>query len=211
MLKKTLLSLSLLAAAAAQAQTTPAPALPAAPSTASSPAKKELVTRILRVQQSAIESLARSLAERPAIEIMASAMQVVAQRVPKEKQEATAKDIEAEARKYADSAVPIVQQRAVALAPTTMGAMLEEKFSEDELRQIAAALENPAIVKFQRSLPDLQQSIGERLIAETRGQIEPKVKALEDAVSKKLGLPPAAASGAPAAPQGGAKPPAKKQ
>jgi len=208
MLKKTLLSLSLLAAAAAQAQTTPAPALPAAPSTASSPAKKELVARIIRVQQPAIESLARGLAERPAIEILSSSMQVVAQRVPRDKQEAMAKDIEGEARKYADSAVPIVQQRAVAIAPATMGAYLEEKFSEDELRQIAAALENPAIVKFQRSLPDMQQAIGERLIVETRAQIEPKVKALEESVSRKLGLP-AASSGAPAAPQG--KAPAKKQ
>ena len=205
MLKKTLLSLSLLAAAAAQAQTPPAPALPAAPSTASTPAKKELVARIIRVQQGAIESLARGLAERPAIEILASSMQVVAQRVPKDKQEDVAKDIEGEARKYADSAVPIVQQRAVAIAPSTMGALLEEKFSEDELRQIATALENPAIVKFQRSLPDMQQAIGERLITDTRAQIEPKVKALEESVSRRLGLP---AAGAPA-PQTG-KAPAKK-
>jgi hypothetical protein len=73
MLKKSLISLSFLAlAAAAQAQT--------------SPAKKELVARILKTQQPAIESMARALVERPAIEIMSGAMQLVQQRVAKDKQ-----------------------------------------------------------------------------------------------------------------------------
>ena len=85
MLKKTL-TLSLLALAfAAQAQT--------------SPAKKELVTRILKSQQSAVETIARSLVERPALEIMGGAKQQIQQRVPKDKQEAAARDLQAEAPK----------------------------------------------------------------------------------------------------------------
>ena len=100
------------------------------------------------------------------------------------------------------------QQRAVALAPTTVGAILETNFSEDELRQIAAALENPALIKFQNALPEMQNALGEKLVADTRTQIEPKVRALDDAVSKRLGLP---AQGAAPAAAGGAKPPAKKQ
>jgi hypothetical protein len=196
MLKKTLLSLSLLAAIAAQAQTAPA---------ASSPAKKELAARIIRAQQPAIEGMARNLAERPALEIMQGAMQVISAQVPRDKQEQMAKDVQSDAQKYADDAVPVVQRRAIALAPATIGAVLEEKFSEDELKQIAAALENPAVVKFQRTLPDMQQSLGEKLVADTRPQIEPKVKALEDGIAKRLGL--TAQGGAPA-PQG--KAPAKK-
>jgi hypothetical protein len=191
MLKKTFLSLSLLAAFAAQAQTTGA-----AP--ASSPAKKELVARILKAQQPAIEAMARGLVERPALEIMNGAMQIVATRVAKEKQEAMAKDIQGDAQKYVDDASPIVQKRAVALAPASIGSVLEEKFSEDELKQIASALENPALVKYQSTIPAMQEALGEKLVADTRPQIEPKVRALEDQVGKRLGLPREGA--APAAP-----------
>jgi hypothetical protein len=191
MLKKSLLTLSLLAlAVSAQAQT--------------SPAKKELVARILKSQQSAVEAIARSLVERPAVEIMNGAMQYIAARVPKDKQEAAARDVQAEAQKYAADAVPFAQQRAVALSPATVGAVLEEKFTEDELRQIASALENPALIKFQNSLPEMQNALGEKLVADTRPTIEPKVNALDQAVQKRLGVP--AQGAAPAA-----KPPAKKQ
>jgi uncharacterized protein len=203
MLKKTLLTLSLLAAAAVQAQTAAVPST----ATPSSPAKKELVARIVRAQQGSIEAMARGLAERPALEIMNGAMQVIAARVPKDKQEQMAKDVQADAQKYADEAVPLVQKRAVAVAPSAMGAVLEAKFSEDELKQIAAALENPALIKYQQTVPELQQALGEKLIGETRSQIEPKVHALDDSVSKRLGLPP---PGSTAAEPSKGKAPAKK-
>ncbi|HUR90713.1 MAG TPA: hypothetical protein VMZ74_16630 [Ramlibacter sp.] len=205
MLKKTLLSLSLLVAIGAQAQNT----LPAAPSTNGGGSKKELVARIVRAQQGAIEGMARQITERPALEILNGAMQVIAARVPKDKQEAVAKDVQAEAQKYVDSAVPIVSKRAVEVAPAAMGGILEEKFSEEELRTIASLLENPTVLKFQRMLPDMQQALGEKLVADTRPQIEPKVQALDATVSKKLGLPPPGAA-APAAPSQG-KAPARKQ
>lgn len=193
MIRKSLISLSLLAAFAAQAQTSAAPA--------SSPAKKELVARILKAQQPAIEALARGMVERPAVEIMNGAMQIVLARVPKDKQEAMARDIQSDAQKYFDDASPIVQKRAVELSPSTIGAVLEEKFSEDELKQIAASLENPALVKYQATVPAMQQALGEKLVADTRPQVEPKVNALEQQVGKRLGLP-AQGNGAatPAAP-----------
>lgn len=193
MLKQTFLSLSLLAAFAAQAQT-PAPA--------SSPAKKDLVARILKVQQPAIEALARGLVERPALEIMDSAMQVIAARIPREKQEAVAKEVQADAQKFVDDASALVGRRALALAPSTIGAVLEEKFSEDDLKQIATALENPALVKYQATIPAMQQALTEKLVADTRPQIEPKVHALEDQIGKRIGVSPqeAPAAAAPARP-----------
>jgi hypothetical protein len=194
MLKKSFLTFSLLAVAfAAQAQ--------------SSPAKKELVARILKAQQPAVEAMARALVERPALEIMGGAMQMIEQRVPKDKQQATAQAIQADAQKYAQETVPPAQQRAVAIAPSTIGAILEEKFTEDELRSIASALENPALIKFQGSLPEMQNALGEKLVADTRSTIEPKVQALEASVGKRLGL---SAQGAAPAPAAAAKPPAKK-
>lgn len=205
MLKQTLLALALAAGLGAQAQNAPLPAAPST-NTPASASKKDLVARILRAQQGSIEGMAQQLAERPAIEIVGNAMQYIGARVPKDKQEAMAKAVQAEARKYAEAAVPIVTRRAVELAPSTIGTMLEEKFSADELAQIASLLENPVILKYQRMLPDMQQALGQKLIADTRPQVEPKVTALEDAVTKQLGIPN---NGAPA--QSGAKPPARKK
>src|SRR5262249_26880550 len=95
-----------------------------------------------------------------------------------------------------DDAVPMVQKRAVALAPTTVGAMLEERFTEDELKQIATMLEAPAFQKFQRMGDDMQKVLGEKLIADTRPTVEPKVRALKQNIATRLGVTPGAAPGA---------------
>lgn len=194
MLKKPFLTLLLVAAcAAAQAQT------------ASSPAKKELVARILKMQQPAIETLARGLAEEPALQLLARAEQALP-RVPQDKQQAVAKEIEADARKYVDETVPIVKDRAIKLAPSTLGALLEEKFSEEELKQVVGILESPAFAKFQQLAPEMQKSLAEKLVADTRPTVEPKVRSLEASIGKRLGVSPPPANNGGAA----AKPPAKK-
>lgn len=185
--KKPLAVLALLLAfGAAHAQT--APAAPAASG------KKALVARILKIQQSSIEGMGRTLAERPAIEMMERADAVLASRVPPEKREALAKDIQGDVRKYMDEAVPLVRDRAVRLAPQTIGPLLEAKFSEDELRQLATFLESPAYGKFQQLGGDMQKSLLEKLLADTRPAIEPKVSALDQAIGKRLAavVPPAA-------------------
>ena len=201
MLKKSLITLSfLLAAVAAQAQT--------------SPAKKDLVARILKLQQPGIEAMARGLVEQPAAELLSNAAGVLPGRVAKDKQEAVAKEIKGDVQKYLDEAVPVVQARAVKLAPTTIGALLEEKLTEDELKQVVSIMESPVYAKYQRMGEDMQKVLIEKLLAETRGTIEPKVRTLEQTVAKRLGVtsaPQASGSGASggAAPRAPAKPASK--
>lgn len=200
MLKKTLIAVALGVALAAQAQ---APA-------AASPAKKELVARILKQQQAGIENIARSLVEQPAIELMGNAAGALPGRVAKDKQEAVAKEIQADVQKYLDDAVPLVQARAVKIAPASIGAMLEEKFTEDELKQLVSIVESPVYGRFQRMGDEMQKALADKLVADTRGTIEPKVRALEQAVGKRLGVTGAPATGATTpAPRAGAKPAAK--
>lgn len=165
----------------------PAPA-PAAAPTQSSPAKKELVARILKVQQSSVESIAQRLVEQPAAELLGAAGNALPQRVAKDKQEAVGRDIQAEVQKFVADMVPVVRQRALALAPTTIGPLLDERFTEDELRQIAGFLESPAYAKFQRSGDDMQRALVERLITDTKPTVEPRVQALEQSIARKLGV-----------------------
>jgi hypothetical protein len=158
------------------------------------------VARILKVQQPAIEALGRSLAEQPAAELTERAGMALPERIAPDRREAVAAEIRADVKKYLDEAVPLVQGRAVRLGPTTVGTLLEEKFSEDELRQLAAMLESPIYARFQQLSGQMQTTLGEKVLAETRGAIEPKVLALEQSIAKRLGVSAPARGNAPAAP-----------
>ena len=181
----------LCAAAIAVATLSTSPAL----AQAAGASKKELVARVLQLQQPAIEAMAKGLAEQPAMQMMQAAGPAI-QRLPAERREAVARDVEADLRKYADEAVPIVRDKAVKLAPSTIGVLLEERFTDEELRQIVAMLESPLQRKFQGMAADMQRALVEKLVAETKGDVEPKVRVMQQTVSKRLG--------APAAPGGGA-------
>ena len=161
-----------------------------------SAAKKELVAKVLLLQQPAIEQAARALAERPALLVLQQAGQALQTRVAADKREAMAKEIQADAKKYVEEAVPLVRERAVKLAPATIGAMLEERFTEDELKQLVALMESPVNRKFTEMGGEMHKVLVEKLVAETKAAIEPKMKALEQSVAKRLGLPLAPAGGA---------------
>ena len=170
-------------------------------------AKKELVAKVLLLQQPAIEQAAQALAERPALQMLQQAGMALQSQLPADKREAVAKEIQAEAKKYADEAVPLVRERAVKLAPSTVGALLEEKFSEDELKQLIAIIESPVNRKFLQLGVEMQNVLIDKLVAETQAVIEPKVRALEQAIGKRLAQ--AAPAAAPAAPAAVAPKPAK--
>ncbi len=191
-MKRTLVAALLLLAAAAGAQTT-------AP-------KKELVAKLLQLQQPAIERSAIMMIERPAATLMQQAGAVLQTRIPPDKREAIAKDMQADVKKYADELVPLVRERAVKLAPSTIGVLMEEKFTEDELKQIIAITESPVYRRYQQVGGELEKALIDKLVAELRSVIDPKVRALDQALVARLGLPVKPAQGAAS---GAARPAAK--
>ena len=140
-------------------------ALSVGASAQTSAAKKDLINKILQMQQPALEMAATALAERPAAEMMQEAGFVIRTRIPADKREAVAKEIQADVKKYVDQTVPMVRERAVNRKYLQLGG-------------------------------EMQKVLGEKLVAETQGTIEPKVKALQVTIAKRLGLP---AKSAPAA------------
>jgi len=162
--------------------------------------KKELVAKILQSQQSGIENIARSLVERPALQMMQAAGQALAQ-VPADRREAVGKQIDAELKKYVDESVPVLRERAIKLAPTTFGAALEEKFTEDELKQLLAWFESPVNKKYQQALPGMQDGFIQKLVAEGSPLLDPRLAALQEKVRNLLGMPPPAAAPSASAPR----------
>lgn len=167
-----------------------------------SAAKKELVQKVISLQQPGYEGLARTMIEQPVQVLGQQASAVLQNRVPAEQRDAVAKDIQAEFNKYGDEVGPLVRDRALKLAPGTVGPILEDKLSEDELKQVVAALESAGFRKFMALGPDMQRALAQKLSSELQPQIEPKIRAMEQAVTKRL----TAAAGPAAGPAPGAKP-----
>lgn len=166
--------------------------------------KKEQIARILQLQQPAVEAMARGLAEQPALMLMQRAGAVMQQRVPPDKRDAMAKEIQADARKYVDEVLPLIRDRALKLAPTTVGTLLDERFTEDELKQLVGIIENPVFRKYQQMDGEMTRGLQAKLVAELKATLEPKFKTFELAVAGRLGIPVTAPAASPAT-----RPPAK--
>jgi uncharacterized protein len=186
MIQATLMAGLLAASTLAVAQTATAP---------STPAKKELVAKVLKLQQSGVDTVARQLIEQPAAQMMQQAGIALQQRVAPDRREAVATDIKADVRKYVDEMGPVAKDRASKLAPSVLGPILEDKFTEDELKQLIAIIESPVNRKYQSLGGEMQKALADKLVAELRPQLEPKLRSLQQTVANRLA--PAASGPAP--------------
>ena len=146
--------------------------------------KNKLVQRALALWH--VEDAAVVMVQRPAANAMQQARIALQGRVSAPKQEATLKDIAGDIQKYVDEATPIARASAARLKAPTLGPLLAQHFSEEELRQLIALLESPVKRKFEKLLPELERSYGERIAAESSAAIDPKLKALTQNVGLKL-------------------------
>jgi hypothetical protein len=172
----------------------------------SSPAKKELAQKIVQHQKAAFENMGAGLAGQLSTQVMQMVAQTIS-RAPAEKREALANDARAEVKKFYDDASAVMREQASRVAPGVVGAALEEKYSEEELKTLLAWLESPVSRKFQQTAIEMQKAVSQKVVEDTKPALQPKLKALEDALGKKFadaGVPPARPKNAASAP------PAKK-
>ena len=172
-----------------------------------SPAKQALVQKALQLQQSGIENIGNALANQTAQQVMQVAGQAL-NRLPAESRQAVGTELQADVRKFHDEIAPVLRASAVKLAPSTIGTALEEKLSEDELKVLIAWLESPVNRKYAVIAGEAQQALGQKLVTDTRTQIEPKLKLLEQSMGARLNTAGAggAASGTAPAPVAAPKP-----
>jgi hypothetical protein len=195
-----LVSSAVIAHAQSPAPATPPAAGASAPAALpTSPAKKELVRRILLAQQPNLEGIARNMVERAPAQMMQEAGRYLQSQVPPEKREAVSETIKAELKKYIDESVPIVRASALKVAPSTLGAEFEQKFTEDELKTILAWMESPVNKKYLQAIGEMQNDFMQKLGADAGPIIEPKLRALEDKTRIALGAPAPGAAASPSA------------
>jgi hypothetical protein len=148
--------------------------------------KKESVQKIMSLQQNALDEIARNVAEAPARQLAAGARQVLIQAVPEDKRDGAAKDIDAEIKKYLDASVPMVRAAAGKEADQVVAPMLSDKFSEDELKQLAVMLDSPLLKKYQGLMPEMSKALLQKVIEDVKPQLAPKAQATEAAIRKIL-------------------------
>ncbi len=146
--------------------------------------KQKLVQRVLALWH--LEDSAVVMVQRPAADAMQQARIALQGRVSAAKQEATLRDIATDLQKYVDEATPTVRDSATRLKAPTLAPLLAQNFSDDELRQLIALLESPVKKKFEQLVPQLERAFGERLAAESRAAIDPKLQAMTQNVGLKL-------------------------
>ena len=150
-----------------------------------SAAKKELIGKVITLQQGGIEGIARSLVEQPAMALMQQAGIFLQTQVQPDKRDAFAKEVHAEVKKYVDETTPVVRARLQKAVPSVLGSTLDEKFTEEELKQLVAWLESPIGRRYQQLSPELT----EKFIADARPLVASKLQALEGSIRTRLGVP----------------------
>ncbi len=174
--------------------------------------KKELAARIVQLRQPAVERLARSIAGQPAQTAMSAAAQLMPF-VPADKREAVGKQVQADVKAFYDDAEARLKESGARNAAAVWGPMLEEKFTEDELKLVITWLESSAARKYEQIEPDMQAQLTRRMVEDTKPAVEPKLRALEQTLKKRFApyAPAAASAPAGAAPAASAAKPAAKK
>ena len=165
-----------------------------------SPAKKALIDKIVALQQQGLaDGLSANIVQGPLPQLM-QAGRAALQQVPADKREATAKAMDAELKKFVEENVPYLKDKISKAVPATASALLDERFNEDELKQIVAWAESPVSQKFGAASVELQKAVAQKVMTEVGPTLESRLKTLQANLAKQLGIQPPPAAPAPAKP-----------
>lgn len=156
--------------------------------------KQELVARLLSLQQAGIENVGRAIAGQTSQQMLQAASQAMPG-LPADKREAAGKDVQAHIKKFYDEVEPILRKRASEIAPAVLTPIYEGRYSEDELKAVIAWLESPVSKKFQQIGAEIEDVLAQRVMADTRASVEPRLRTLQLSVATRLGVSPPRSAG----------------
>lgn len=163
--------------------------------------KLEWATKVVALQQADLDSLVDQLVGTTSQDIIADWEPRFDSNVPKARQAKATEEFNAELTKFAADAKRIVsakvgQVNSEALIPAYM-----ERFSVDELRQLATFFESPVVRKYKTVTPELVDVFVKKLVASTQTDIQARAKQFDAAASKIVGSAPAGPATPAAKPQ----------
>lgn len=164
--------------------------------------KTELAKKVVALQQGPeLDRLVNQLAGSTAQELIVKWGPQLEAKVPKAKQQKASEDLNAELKKYADDAAGMIGKQVSKVSAESLVPAYAERFTLEELQQLAAFFESPAVKKYQTAAPELGNVFVQKLVDASRPDVVARIKQFDEAAVKIVGSSPA---------PGAAKPPAKK-
>lgn len=159
--------------------------------------KIELATKVVALQQGPeLDRLVQQLSGGATQELIASWGPKLEASVPKAKQQKASEDLNVELKKYSEDTSKLIGRQVGKVSADTLVPAYAERFSLEELKQIAAFFESPAIKKYQSSAPELGNIFVQKLIEASRPEVVARAKQFDEVAVKIVGSAPApAASG----------------
>ena len=157
--------------------------------------KIELATKVVALQQGPeLDRLVQQLSGSATQELIASWGPKLEASVPKAKQQKASDDLNVELKKYSDDTSKLIGKQVSKVSADTLVPAYAEKFSLEELKQIAAFFESPAIKKYQSTAPELGNIFVQKLIEASRPDVAARAKQFDEVAVKIVGSAPAPAS-----------------
>ncbi len=167
--------------------------------------KNEWAAKVVALQQGPeLDRLVNQLAGGSAQELIAKWGPRLQTNVAKDAQAKTSETLNAELQKYGNDASSLISKQVAKVSADTLVPAYAERFTLEELKQIAAFFESPAIKKYQAASPELGNAFVQKLIEASRSDVQARAREFDVVAEKLIGTKPAAATPPKAAP------PAKK-
>ena len=157
--------------------------------------KIELATKVVALQQGPeLDRLVEQLSGGATQELIASWGPKLEASVPKAKQQKASEDLNVELKKYSEDTSKLIERQVGKVSAETLVPAYAERFSLEELKQIAAFFESPAIKKYQSSAPELGNIFVQKLIEASRPEVVARAKQFDEVAVKIVGGAPAPAA-----------------
>jgi hypothetical protein len=118
--------------------------------------------------------------------------------VPKAQQKKVSEDLNAELKKYADDTKKLIEKQIGKVNAEVLVPAYAERFTLEELKQISAFFESPAIKKYQAAAPELLNTFIQKLVEASRADVVARAKQFDEAAQKIVGSAAAPKASKPA-------------
>ena len=162
--------------------------------------KLQWATKVVALQQGPeLDRLVGQLADSATQEVLQNWGPKLQTNVPKARQQQATDELNAELKKCFDDISKVINDRVGKISTESLVPAYMDRFTLDELKQLSAFFESPAIKKYQAAAPELGTLLVNQLIEATRVDVTARVKRFDDTAGKIIGETPAAKA-APSAP-----------
>lgn len=169
-------------------------------------AKQELAAKVVNLQQGPeLDRLVEQLAAGTTQELLQNWGPKV-DAAPAARQTQIKEALNAELQKYSDDVIKVIGSKVAKASTEALVPAYAERFTTEELQQIAAFFESPAIKKYQSVAPELGNVFVQKLVESTRADVATRVEQFNTAATKIVGT----SATSKAAPSAKDKPAAKR-